>query len=50
MEEIVFYLVFIAILNLTLGICGIVVDYVLPHYEWFNKWLESLPDYEENEQ
>lgn len=37
-----------AVYLLILGIGGIIADYVLPHIRPLNRWIDSLPEYEDD--
>lgn len=37
-----------AVYLLILGIGGIIADYVLPHIPPLNRWIDSLPEYEDD--
>ncbi|NLZ91220.1 MAG: hypothetical protein GX918_04815 [Clostridiales bacterium] len=51
MEDLIILLAFMSPLCLVLAIGGVIADYILPHIKPLNRWLDSLPDYEEdNEQ
>lgn len=49
MEDAVIALAIIAGYMLLLGVGGLIADYVLPHIPFVARWIESLPDWEEDE-
>ena len=40
--------VYLFLLGLTLGLCGIVADYVLPHIPFIVRYIDTLPDWEDD--
>lgn len=43
MEDIIIALGIVGIFNTILAICGIFSDYVAPHITWLNRYIDSLP-------
>lgn len=35
---------------MVLGICALIADYVFPHIPFIQRYLDSLPDYEDDEE
>lgn len=48
MEDLVFLLGFLAVYLGILGIGGIIADYVLPHIPPLRRWIDSLPEMEDD--
>lgn len=44
------FLIYMVPFMLLLGIGGLLADYVFPHIPFLNKWLESLPEFEEEDE
>ena len=44
------FFVYMGSFCLLLGIGAFVADYVFPHIPFLNKWLESLPEFEEEDE
>lgn len=44
------FLIYMVPFMLLLGIGGLLADYVFPHIPFLNRWLESLPEFEEDEE
>lgn len=44
------FLIYMVPFMLLLGIGGLIADYVLPHIPIVNRWLDSLPDYDDDEE
>lgn len=44
------FLVYTGGFCLLLGIGAFIADYVLPHIPIVNRWLDSLPDYDDDEE
>lgn len=40
--------VYLFLLGLTLGLCGIVADYVLPHIPFLVRYIDALPGWEDD--
>jgi hypothetical protein len=50
MEDLIILLVFMSVWCFILAIGGLIADYIFPHIKPLNRWLDSLPDYEEDEE
>ena len=49
-ENLLILLIYMFPFLLVLSIGGIVADYILPHIPFINRWLESLPDFDDEEE
>lgn len=49
-DALLVFLIYMVPFMLLLGIGGLLADYVFPHIPFLNRWLESLPEFEEDEE
>ncbi len=49
MEDLLIFLIIVTPFLGVLCICGFVADYILPHIKPLERWLETLPQWEEDE-
>lgn len=47
--DLIYLMAFLSGFCFLLGIGGLIADYVFPHIPFIQRWLDSLPDYEEDE-
>lgn len=50
MEDLVLFLAYTAVLNLVLAVGCLIADYVFPHIPFIERYLESLPPWEDEEE
>lgn len=48
MSDLVINLAILCVFLLVLGVGGLIADFVFPHIPFLQKWLESLPEYEDD--
>lgn len=48
MEDLVLFLIYMTGLNVALLISGLIADYVFPHIPFIERYLDSLPDWDED--
>lgn len=48
MEDLAMFLAAVAVICFALGIGGLVADYVFPHIPPLRRWIDSLPEYEDD--
>lgn len=48
--ELIIYLGILAAFLIVLGIGGLIADFVFPHIPFIQKWLDGLPEYEDDEE
>lgn len=44
------FLIYVVPFMLLLGIGGFIADYIIPRIPFLNRWLESLPEFEEEDE
>lgn len=49
MEDLVLFLIYMAVLNGVLCVGCLVADYIFPHIPFINRYLDSLPDWDEED-
>ena len=49
-ENLLMFLIYLVPFLLLLGVGGVIAEYVLPRIPFISRWLESLPDWEEEDE
>ena len=49
-ENLLMLLIYLVPFLTILGVGGLVAEYILPHIPFINRWLESLPDFEDEDE
>lgn len=48
-EDLVIFLFYMGVINLALSVACIVADYIFPHIPFIERFLESLPEWDDEE-
>ena len=50
MEDLLLFSIYMVVLNGVLLICGLIADYILPHIAPLVRYIDSLPDWDDDDE